>query len=425
MNDPTYAAVSSIFTLGGLIGALAAGPYSSRVGRIRPMRLTAPFFLAGSILETLAPNPVVMGIGRFLSGIGAGASIVIVPIYISEIAPESARGALGASTQVGINIGILITQVLGYFLSRGNLWRIILGAGGCIAVLQAVGLVGVVESPEWLASKGRVGDATRTLQKLRGGNAGEEADKWGDEDDANETQGLLDQRGETGSTSSSRRGGKEEVGFFEVARHPDHWRAIVAVVAVMIAQQFSGINAVMMYSKYFLKGIMPTGADLITVAVGVLNLIVTAACAPLADKLGRKTCLLASIAGMAINAMLLGIGLAKNIQILCAICTLLFVASFAVGLGPVPFILASELVGPEAVGATQSWALGANWVATFIVAQFFPVLDNALGKGQVFWLFTALGAIFFTFIAWWVPESKGRKDADEVWGRESRHHRVD
>lgn len=108
-------------------------------------------------------------------------------------------------------------------------------------------------------------------------------------------------------------------------------------------------------------------------------------------------------------------------KILTAIAALLFVASFAVGLGPVPFILASELVGPEAVGAAQSWALGANWIATFVVAQFFPVLDDALGgRGQVYWVFAAMAGLFGVFIYRYVPETKGRANADEVWGRADR-----
>ena len=99
---------------------------------------------------------------------------------------------------------------------------------------------------------------------------------------------------------------------------------------------------------------------------------------------------------------------------------LAFVASFGFGLGPVPFILSSELVGPEAVGATQSWALVANWVATFVVAQFFPMVNQALGKGVVYFVFAGLALIFFGFIAWWVPETKGKKSAEEVWGLEAR-----
>ena len=208
--------------------------------------------------------------------------------------------------------------------------------------------------------------------------------------------------------------------MLNVAIHPDHYQAIIAVVGVMLGQQFCGINGIIMYSVDLLKGLLPTAAGLITIGVGVLNLIVTVACAPLPDRLGRKMCLLLSVAGMGVNALLLAIGLMYEIQILSGIATLLFVASFAVGLGPIPFILASELVGPEAVGATQSWALGANWTATFIVAQFFPILDDALGTGKIFFVFAAVAAIFFAFVVWRVPETKGKMNADEVWGRERR-----
>ena len=203
-------------------------------------------------------------------------------------------------------------------------------------------------------------------------------------------------------------------------RHPDHNRAILAVVGVMVAQQLCGINSIIMYSVNLLSDLLPTTAGLITVAVGVLNLVATISFAPLADKLGRKTCILVSTAGMGTNSVLLALGILFRIKVLSGVATLLFVASFALGLGPIPFILASELVGPEAVGATQSWALGANWIATFVVAQFFPLVNNAMGKGKVYFLFAAVAAVSFVFISWFVPETKGRKDADEVWGRERR-----
>ena len=120
-----------------------------------------------------------------------------------------------------------------------------------------------------------------------------------------------------------------------------------------------------MYSVNLLSSLLPTSAAILTVAVSALNLIMTTLCAPLSDKIGRKTCILLSIGGMGASSILLATGINQGIKILGAAATLLFVASFAVGLGPVPFILSNELVGPEAVGATQSWALAANWIATF------------------------------------------------------------
>lgn len=118
--------------------------------------------------------------------------------------------------------------------------------------------------------------------------------------------------------------------------------------------------------------------------------------------------------------------MSNNIKPLAATASFLFVASFGFGLGPIPFILANELVGPEAVGATQSWALASNWVATFIVSQFFPILNKALGeKGRVYYVFAAVALVFGAFIAWWVPETKGKNGADEVWGRKEVRERVE
>lgn len=208
--------------------------------------------------------------------------------------------------------------------------------------------------------------------------------------------------------------------------HPSYRPAIIAVVTVMVAQQLTGINSIVMYSVSLLSAILPTKAAILTVAVSALNLILTTVCAPLSDKIGRKTCILLSIAGMGTSSILLAIGIGEGIKILAAIATLLFVASFALGLGPVPFILANELVGPEAVGATQSWALAANWVATFVVSQFFPILNKAMGeKGRIYYVFAGLALVLGGFIAWWVPETRGKSGADEVWGRKEARRRVE
>lgn len=181
-----------------------------------------------------------------------------------------------------------------------------------------------------------------------------------------------------------------------------------------------------MYSVNLLSAILPTTATLLTVVVSAINVVMTILCAPLADRLGRKTSILLSIAGMGCNSILLALAIYYSIKILSAIATLLFVASFAVGLGPVPFILANELVGPEAVGATQSWALAANWIATFLVSQFFPIIDKALGKrGRVYYVFAGFAALFGAFIAWWVPETRGKHGADEVWGRKEARERIE
>lgn len=171
-----------------------------------------------------------------------------------------------------------------------------------------------------------------------------------------------------------------------------------------------------MYGVSLLSTLLAANSALLNLFVSAVNIVVTAGCAPLIERLGRKTCLISSIAGMGVSALLLGVSIIREIPILSAIAVVTFVAAFGLGLGPVPFILASELVGPEAVGATQGWALAANWIATFVVAQFFPILNDKLG-GSVFFIFTVLAVVSGTFVATCVPETKGKKDADEVWGR--------
>ena len=452
MDPLQFGLVSSFFTLGGLVGALCGGPVTTNYGRLKAMLVAAVFAAVGPVFEALATNIALFTIGRFIAGLGAGAATVIVPIYISEIAPPGQKGFFGSFTQVMINVGILITQFLGLFLSKGQLWRIILGVGGAIAVLQFVGLLlAGQESPKWLADNGRPGAAKRVLRIMRGheANIDEEVMGWGleseqDMDDEEETLlsgqdhmeshpsdgGGMDGQpdvGETqdqsaGSITHSKTAAKVEkavktIGFLSVLSNPDIRPAVLAVAMVMVAQQLCGINSIVMYGVSLLSDLLEANAALLNVLVAVLNVIVTVSAAPLVDKLGRKPCLLLSIGGMGINSVLLGVGIMEHIPVLSAIAVLLFVASFGLGLGPVPFLLSSELVAAEAVGATQSWALAANWIATFVVAQFFPLVNEKLGKGQVYFIFAAFAAVFGGLTAWLVPETKGKRDADEVWGR--------
>ncbi|KAL2016656.1 hypothetical protein VTK56DRAFT_3200 [Thermocarpiscus australiensis] len=439
MSRASFAAISAIYTVGGLIGALGAGPFTSSHGRRLAMQATAAFYLVGSVTETFASSILVMIIARLLTGIGAGASTVIVPLYISEVAPPKKRGFFGAFTQISINVGILFTQSLGYFLSHDSAWRWIFGAGAIIASAQALGLLIVPESPSWTASmKGDVVHARRALQRIRGKhlNIDEEVDAWGagDGKPPGERDRLLAR--EEGDTSdvgedsllqspSGSNSRKAHLGFAQVVRDPLYRPAIVAVVGIMFAQQLCGINSIIMYSVSLLKDLLPVSSALLTIIISVINLGTTVAASPLPDRLGRKMCLLGSIIGQGSSSLVLAISIILGWKILSAVAVLLFVAFFALGLGPVPFIMASELVGPEAVGATQSWALGANYIATFLVAYLFPIVNDALnsalgGAGWVYFIFAGFALLFAVFVTRNVPETRGRKNADEVWGRTRR-----
>ncbi|KAF7539726.1 hypothetical protein G7Z17_g12375 [Cylindrodendrum hubeiense] len=429
MTEAAFATVSSIFTLGGLVGALCAGPVSSSRGRLLAMRVTAFLYLVGASIETISGSVFVMALGRLVSGIGAGASTVVVPLYISEIAPPKARGLFGSMTQISINVGILAAQTLGFFLSYGSAWRWILGFGVCFAASNALGLLAVPESPSWLAAHGHVTEAKRTLQRIRGSghDISEEIETWNpDEQGTSEEEGLLqaDPLAEPTQPPVLAKSASH-LGFFDVVKDPLTRPAIVAVVGIMFVQQLCGINSVIMYSVSLFADLLPVSSGLLAILISVVNLVTTVACSPLPDRLGRKTCLLISVIGQGSSALALALSVVFGFKILSAVAVLFFVGFYAVGLGPVPFILASELVGQEAVGATQSWCLGANYVASFIVAQFFPIVNKALnnllrGHGWVYFIFAGLAAGSVVFVYWNVPESKGKRDADEVWGRTRR-----
>ena len=430
MKPRYFGLVSSIYTLGGLLGALLAGPVATRYGRLFTLRATTFFFILGPLAMSLASSISMLSLGRLIAGVGAGAATVVGPIYVSEVAPPGARGFFGAFTQVMTNVGILLTQTLGYFLSKGNLWRVILAVAGVIGALELVGLFFVPESPAWLAEHEKAPLARRVLLRIRGGDHADidaEVESWrppaGPVDPSEEEESLLAQsaNGGAGAGAGAGAGGtatslskEAPVTIVRVALDPQYRPAIIAVVGVMVAQQLTGINSIVMYSVSLLQTILPTTAALLTVMISAINLIITLACSPLPDKIGRRRCLLLSITGVGVDSVLLALGIYLNIKPLAAIAALLFVAFFAVGLGPVPFILASELVGPEAVGATQSWALAANWIATFVVAQFFPMVNHALGEqGKVYWIFAASAAVLGGFIYWYVPETKARAEANE------------
>lgn len=457
MNPLQFGLVSSFFTLGGLIGALSGGPVTGKLGRLRAMMIASILAAIGPVIEALASNIGLFIVGRFIAGLGAGAATVIVPIYISEIAPPDQKGFFGSFTQIMINVGILTTQLLGLFLSKGQLWRIILGVGGGIAVAQFLGLfLAGQESPKWLADNGNPSQAKKVLRRIRGHDAeiDREVKGWGleserDMEDEEETLlseqdhveshpsggGSIEGQPDVGRDSQQHLGrsklakkaekGAKVIGFLAVLQNPDIRPAVIAVVTIMVGQQLCGINSIVMYGVSLLSDLLEANSALLNVFVALLNVIVTTSAAPLVDKLGRKGCLLISITGMGINSILLAIGIMKHFPILSAIAVLLFVASFGLGLGPVPFILSSELVAAEAVGATQSWALAANWIATFVVAQFFPLVNEKLGKGQVYFIFAGMAVLFGSFVAWYVPETRGRHDADEVWGRKKDRSRED
>lgn len=186
----------------------------------------------------------------------------------------------------------------------------------------------------------------------------------------------------------------------------------------MLVQQLTGINAIIMYGVSVLRELIPEdGAALINVFISAVNLITTWYASRFFDSAGRKPYLLASIAGLGINSLVLGLGMIFHIPILSAVATILFVTSFSIGLGPIPWMVAAETVEFNASGAAQSISLCANWIGTFLVSYGFPVLAaTGLGKGGMFLVFAGIALLGAIFIDRCIPETKGR-GVQEAWDR--------
>lgn len=142
------------------------GPLATKYGRLLAMQATTLVFIVGPLAAALADDINLMVFGRFLSGIGAGASTVVCPLYVAEVSPPDMRGLFGAFTQVMINLGILIAQLLGCFFSHDNLWRVVLASAALIGALELIGLHFVPESPKWLAENAYPAVARRVSQSI-------------------------------------------------------------------------------------------------------------------------------------------------------------------------------------------------------------------------------------------------------------------
>ncbi|KAI9470211.1 hypothetical protein LPJ78_003003 [Coemansia sp. RSA 989] len=400
MSDTMYSMATSIFAIGGLVGSLAAGWMAERLGRRGALVYNNATYVAGPLLMALAVSPAMLAIGRFISGIGAGAAIVIAPLYLSEIAPIRRRGTLNLLNQLSIVVGILLALVVGMVANRRPLWRVSVGCGLVLACLHLAMASVAVESPRFLWARGRHAEARMVLRRLRGvTDVADEVAAWGDSPESSAAPKPDDVELHAEGV---------DVTIFNIFRFSQYRVPWLLVLALQFGQQLSGINTVFYYSSTVLEKMFSSEfSSVLTVLIGVLNVVATASGALIVDRFGRRPLLLSSIAAMVVAVTLLGVGLGLHINVLAAVSLYLVVAAFAPGYGPVPFLLGTEFFDVRAASAGGSWALAANWVGTFLVAMAFLPIQNLIGE-WVFAIFVVAllvcGCAFYLLI----PETKGR-----------------
>lgn len=391
---------------GCIPGAMFAGFLSDRFGRKKLLFLCAALYAVSGLLSALPNTFVEFLSARFISGLGIGASSMICPVYIAEIAPEKWRGRLGTLFQLGIVTGIFLTLFINKVVQgMGNEawntaygWRWMLGMEVLPALVFIALLFLVPESPRWLAQRGRKAEA-RTILEKAGGPA-----------HADMEMKAIDEAMHL-----------EEGHFSELLSGPFLKPLIIAVV-VMACSQFCGINAILYYSTkiFSAAGGGENAAFTSSVWVGLINFAFTFVAIGFVDKAGRRPLLLIGTAVQVIALALVGWMFHAHISGKgLLVCVILFISAFAMGMGPVGWLFCSEIFPNKVRGRAMSVAALTVWVSCYVVAQTFPMLNDnpSFGPAKTFWAYAAVSLFSFVFVFMLLPETKGRtlEQIEKMW----------
>ena len=384
--------VVSAVLLGSLAGAAAGGSLADRFGRRRTLIGTALVFGAGAVGASLAPGTGWLISARLLAGTAIGIASFVAPLYISEIAPVAIRGKLVSVNQVALTIGIVLSYAVDYVFAASQAWRWMFALAAVPATLFATGLMFIPDSPRWLAGRGHLDQALAVLHRIR-----------------SPEQASLEIKDIKHSVA-------QQKGRWSELLTPYLRPAIIVGVGLAIAQQVTGINTVIYYAPTIFKFAGLTSASaaiLASVGVGLVNVLLTLVAMQLIDRVGRRPLLLCSLCGMGIGLFMLGIAfslpqLAGVLGWLAVGSLMVYVGSFAVGLGPVFWLMLSELYPLRMRGRAMSVGTLVNWGANLIVALSFLTLTRVLGKPATFWLYGVITAGSWVFAFFLVPETMGK-----------------
>jgi len=402
--------ITSWVTLGAMAGALAAGALADRLGRRATILLAAGTFVVGALVEALAPGSLVLVLGRLIVGAGVGVASVAAPLYGSEVAPARLRGRYVALYQMAITIGIFLAYFADYLLISSDRWRVMLGISAIPAFLLVLVAWPLKDTPRWYVKRGRRADAEGVLRKTE-----PELD----------IDGALDAIGQAVAADS-----RSATWLQVFARQ---WRKpLLAAAALAVLQQLTGINAIIYYADKIFEAAgfqSPTSQSLATLwAVGGVNVVATLVAVLWVDRFGRKPLLLIGSAGMFVSLLVVGgaffqidsVSAAQRAAhgttdagILALVGLVAFIASFAFSLGPVVWIMINEIFPGPVRARGVAFATAVNWLAAFVVAEFYLSMVSLITTAGTFLLFAGFCAVTFCYVRWFLPETKG-KSLEEV-----------
>lgn len=390
-------------------------------------------------------------IGRIFCGLSCGLGSLVIPTYLGEISTRKARGLLGFFNQFFVVTGILLSSVIGLPTATVPLWRVAYAIVAIPAVFQVFAMGTCVESPRWLVSVGRIEDALISLQKLRGtadvteeffdivaGQLGKKkaarilkansheknvkpVDEGFDNNDGDFDNTTSQFKSHVGSGSDLENGEDDDeqrpnMSIIQIFKDPAIRKITLIVLFHHMIQQLSGMNAVMYYSTtIFEQAVDHQQAQYMAIYTTVVNFGMSIIAMFFIDRVGRRFLLVASELGTTIFSILLVIGYLYNIPNLLIASVFLYVASFAIGIGPVPWMITSEMSPIECSSSVGAVATAMNWAMNFLIGQIFPVIFAAI-QGWSFLIFAVICFISACVTFFFLPETKGRAIEDIVAG---------
>jgi MFS transporter, SP family, sugar:H+ symporter len=396
--DPTPFLEGSVVAgllLGAMLGAAVAGRLADRLGRRVLLMGAGVLFTFGALGAALAQTIWVLIAFRFVIGIGVGSAALIVPLYLSELAPAKVRGAITGLNQLMIVTGILVAYVVDAAFASSGEWRWMLGLAAIPSLVLIAGLIPMPETPRWLVMHGK---EDRAREVLRAARATEE-----------EADAELREMSEI----------DEEEGGLRKLAEPWIRPALIVAIGLAMFQQLIGINTIIYFAPTTLTGV-GYGADAAiyaNIVIGVLNLAATLVAIRLIDRVGRKPLLITGLVGVIASLTVLGISLealptpdepGDAAAVITLICLGTYIVAFAATWGPVVWVMLPEVLPLSVRGTAMGVAVFLHWGANFAVSQTFPVLTDAFDPGPVFLGYAVIAVLALVFVTTLVPETKGK-----------------
>lgn len=396
--------VSSVL-IGAVIGAATNGILADIFGRKKIIMATAVIFILGSILCAFAPNVYVLILSRIFVGFAVGIVNFVVPLYLSEVSPKNLRGTLVSLYQWAITAGILFSYFINAVFAQAVYnWRWMLFAGVVPGLVLFIGMCFMSDTPRWLVSKNRDDEAKKVFSKI-------EPDIEPEKEIAEIKETLVDNRQEK---------------TFRLKK----WMIMPFVVGIgiMFAQICTGINTIIYYAPTIFK---TAGFDsnltaiYATTGIGVVNFIMTIVAVFFTDRIGRKPLLYFGLTGVMLSLFALGTSFAftgvlgSSLKWVAVGSLVTYIICFAMSLGPIGWILVSEVFPLRIRGIAMSVCTVSNFAFNFFVVGSFPVLLHRIGGAWTFWIFGIVSILCIIFVYFFVPETKGisLEEIESNWRR--------